>query len=59
MRADELPIQSRFADTGLADHGDNLAVPAAGTLHRPFELIQFTGASDKPGETARNGGMQP
>ena len=54
----ELVEQARLADTGLADHGDDLAVAAAGPVERPPQGLDFGLAPDEPAEPARQGGLE-
>jgi hypothetical protein len=59
VRAGELPEQAGLADSGLADHRDDLAVPGLRFLHGLVELLDLAVASDEAGEPARGGSVQP
>src|SRR6185295_2124622 len=59
MRSGELPVEAGLAYAGLADDGDDLAVPGAGALESLPQLLHFAVAPDEAREATRSGGLQP
>src|SRR6266478_4371771 len=59
MGVGELPVESRFANAGLAHDGHHLTPPGPDLLQGLTELVQFAVAAHKAREAARHGGLQP
>src|ERR671918_1968256 len=58
MGVGKLPEQTRLADTGFADHRNNLTMTCSCLFKRLTELLGFCIASDKARESASGGGLQ-
>jgi hypothetical protein len=54
----QLPDQPGLADAGLADNGDDLAMPGAGPLEGDAQLVQLPVASNEAGQPAGRGDLQ-
>src|SRR5262245_2158868 len=59
MRLEELVEQSRLADSGIADHGDDLPPAAPGLLRRLAELLHLGVAPDETREASAARRLEP
>src|SRR5262249_48388099 len=58
MGLNEFPTEARLADTGLADHGHDLAMARAGLIEDLAELTELGIAADKPAKAPRRDGRK-
>ena len=58
MGMDELVEEAGLPHPGLPDDGHDLAVPVAGAVEGPLELLHLDVAPDEPGEPLRGRGAQ-
>jgi hypothetical protein len=58
MRQDELVIEARLADAGLADDAHDLAATGPGVVERLVKLLELRGAPDEPRQPPRRRGLE-
>src|SRR5712692_2541354 len=59
MGVGELPVESRFANAGLADDGHHLTATGPDSLQGLTKLAQFAVTADKAGQPTDGCGVKP